>query len=156
MCRPSDILTLTLAKIPGNRLEGNNISYTQQPSPTSTEVGSANTPPDNVPYFYVQQSEHGQQPMSLNSSTSSLHHQYGSECNPVTSQGNYTPAYTPIGDNYSVENHGDLSVHQNNMEFGRCAPLADVYNNYGGAIDPCTVSSMDNGLQNVESFISYS
>lgn len=58
----------------------------------------------------------------------------------------YDASSSRLHDGYSVDSHNQFDYH---------TPISNVYNTYGGAVDPSIVSPLENGVQHAETLITY-
>jgi len=78
---------------------------------------------------------------------------YDTDCNPVAPLEQPYHSSTPyLADAYSVNSHADPSLQHSGFDYQ--ASLSDVFT-YGEAMDPSTVSPLDNAVQSVETFVTY-
>lgn len=119
-------------------------------NPNLAHLTAVSAPP-HVQYFYPQE------PRITGASNAPVEYEksrYDPEFAPQAphnKQYNSSPAYLTEG--YPVENHGELSMQHQHMNYH--APRPEVYHAYGEAVAPTMASPLENVIQNVEAFVTY-
>lgn len=105
-------------------------------------------------YFYSQETGHSQSTGASNTPVEYMDkYHYDTEFGPPASHEQYDSSTAYLTDAYNVDNHGELGMHHQHMNFH--APSSDVYHPYGEVVDPSMVSPLENTIQNVETFVTY-
>ncbi|TFK44855.1 hypothetical protein BDQ12DRAFT_717998 [Crucibulum laeve] len=109
--------------------------------------------PNQEVYYYEQHQQQLEPQMALGNGPN-ISAEYGEqysamETNIITVQGQYAPSYTPLtSESYALGAAPDMGMNHHQMEYGQ-PPVTDMYTYQQGS------GSLDNAVQNVKTFISY-
>ncbi|KAF9012467.1 hypothetical protein BDQ17DRAFT_1419855 [Cyathus striatus] len=164
--RPDQAQTMHSSIPSQEHLQSSNYSQsTHQDSPSDSGLSTGVPESSTSTFYYPHQADHGdQRNVDASVPNADFNPNYGAECDSnVFSAGHFGPAgYDSVGNSYPIDGPGDHSLqphhHQQHhqqqhpqLEYPQVCSMPDIYAPYSDSM----VSSIDNTISGMDSYISY-